>query len=32
VKPFLAVGEAETAEMYRAGWQSCLDRLPAYLA
>jgi uncharacterized protein YndB with AHSA1/START domain len=24
--------DAETAERYRAGWQSCLDRLPAYLA
>jgi uncharacterized protein YndB with AHSA1/START domain len=23
--------DAETAEMYRQGWQSCLDRLPAYL-
>ncbi len=23
--------DAETAEMYRAGWQSCLNRLPAYL-
>src|SRR5690349_2906257 len=22
----------ETAEMYRAGWESCLTRLPAYLA
>ena len=24
--------DAETATMYRAGWQSCLDRLPAYLS
>jgi uncharacterized protein YndB with AHSA1/START domain len=24
--------DEETAEKYRAGWQSCLDRLPAYLA
>jgi uncharacterized protein YndB with AHSA1/START domain len=24
--------DPETAERYRAGWQSCLDRLPAYLA
>jgi len=23
--------DAATAEMYRAGWQSCLDRLPAHL-
>jgi uncharacterized protein YndB with AHSA1/START domain len=23
---------AHTAAMYRAGWQSCLDRLPEYLA
>ncbi|MFI6073043.1 SRPBCC domain-containing protein [Actinoplanes sp. NPDC051343] len=23
--------DAETAEMYRQGWQSCLDRLPAYV-
>lgn len=23
--------DAETSEMYRAGWASCLDRLPAYL-
>jgi uncharacterized protein YndB with AHSA1/START domain len=23
--------DAETAEMYREGWQSCLERLPAYL-
>jgi hypothetical protein len=22
----------ETAAMYRAGWESCLTRLPAYLA
>ncbi|GAB2623534.1 hypothetical protein Aab01nite_16780 [Paractinoplanes abujensis] len=24
--------DEETAEMYRAGWESCLTRLPAYLA
>jgi uncharacterized protein YndB with AHSA1/START domain len=24
--------DAETAEMYRAGWASCLERLPAYLS
>jgi uncharacterized protein YndB with AHSA1/START domain len=24
--------DAETAESYRAGWQSCLTRLPGYLA
>ena len=24
--------DADTAEMYRAGWQSCLDRLPAYFS
>jgi len=24
-------GDAETAEMYREGWRSCLERLPAYL-
>jgi uncharacterized protein YndB with AHSA1/START domain len=24
--------DAETAEMYRPGWVSCLDRLPAYLS
>jgi uncharacterized protein YndB with AHSA1/START domain len=24
--------DTETAQMYRAGWQTCLDRLPAYLA
>jgi uncharacterized protein YndB with AHSA1/START domain len=23
--------DAETAEMYRAGWESCLARLPGYL-
>lgn len=25
------VADAATADMYRAGWQSCLDRLPGYL-
>jgi uncharacterized protein YndB with AHSA1/START domain len=24
--------DAETVEPYRAGWQSCFERLPAYLA
>ena len=24
--------DAENAEMYRQGWASCLDRLPAYLS
>jgi uncharacterized protein YndB with AHSA1/START domain len=24
--------DAETAQMYRQGWESCLGRLPAYLA
>ena len=24
--------DAATAEMYRAGWESCLSRLPGYLA
>ena len=24
--------DAETAEQYRAGWESCLARLPAYLS
>lgn len=24
--------DAETAEMYRQGWESCLGRLPGYLA
>jgi uncharacterized protein YndB with AHSA1/START domain len=24
--------DAETAERYRAGWESCLERLPAYLS
>ena len=24
--------DADTAEMYRVGWESCLTRLPAYLA